>query len=1375
MFDYIKETYKKGDKLNLTCVNGEFSGEILFISTDSIVLKTFEGRTCGIKGCDISFFEEILPQSETSNEDEKVHDNKQDVPTSSLIETECETSIEKKHEDEVRPLSESTVKAKQDAEDVVQEHSSSSNAAEASDSLFEVAKPQIKVVGKIDLDAINQRTRPKKSNTPKTKTKAKQTFSSFDALGVLVEDEHKAQNEKYVPALGEIKFAKPESQFGFICDGKTGKDYYFSFSQIIDDGIDKLLSPLHRVPVVYSIQANNKGDKAITIHRPNKVSELINLAQELATNGEVKHALRVLEHILNEYPDNFTADELKNKLLRNNPQRKIKAKTSSSLYNKAKESNLAKDYPKAIEYFIKAIEAGEKIESSIKDLGMLYAQLYKIGGDEAEAYRDKVVELIDKHKNDLPKSISTLYYLENLYYSIQNYELFISIANELLAKTELQKDKTRSSYLLCKIAAAYIRINDLDNASNAIDEALSIDPNNLGATKLKDALENNNTEDIIEAISANEFGTLSSGLSPFIQQTLEDYDEYAGIQEKIIDSENFKKRNIRTIRHLIDTTIGRSKERAKYILTEVKLMQDIEPDESKVRSELAKFCNDMAKSCMFEQRPLDVIRFYYSQAFSLEDRLSMTLRQVILFLSSFYMSHRELLNSRANSVEKEDLDREFNIALKGAISQQIFWNELLNILIENTEITSFVSEKLFSNLNYRNYAIRFLNSIGIKKEMNSRISFAQAWDEARDKRKNDFNRLLVFIKSWGDYIGLDECVANYMTLAYNDSNDMCLCALDRKRLNIIKVNIIPALNAYIKSTGYRNKEANRNNANGQILQLVEDIKEGPTKISYEGILPFLNSLSSLLDSSFNEVLRMSEPRLEIKLLSEHTVINDDGTVKIQIAISNHRDSSPVKEISIAIEQKEELQLITDGNIIYNAIDGGESQIMKLKLHVGSNIIAQKATVLNVICNYKSGDEIKQASSQLSLKLYSQDEFKPIENPYAPIADGGPVPLESNMFFGREDDIEKFADAIIKSPSKQIIIYGQKRSGKSSVMYRLKHRLLETGKTFCVLFSIGDIINKLSEASFYYKIISSIKQELEFLELDGSENIPSFEIPSAKDFKLEDEDNPLNTFTKYMIKFKLACKQTSGWEDKNLVVMIDEFTYLYTEIKKGNISPSIMKQWKAITQNERAKFSVVLVGQDVVPSFKKEDYASNAFGVIQDMRLTYLKEEPARALIETPILDEEGHSRYIGEAVTRIIEYTSRNPYYIQIFCSRLVDYMNDNKSISVTEADVNEVARSFIFGSDALEEDKFDNLIRAGESEDLQEYAEADILAVLRQIALNSKNIGYCNREDIDALGSSEKEDAIIKDLCDREVIEPKGDNNYKIQVKLFQEWLLNH
>lgn len=84
-------------------------------------------------------------------------------------------------------------------------------------------------------------------------------------------------------------------------------------------------------------------------------------------------------------------------------------------------------------------------------------------------------------------------------------------------------------------------------------------------------------------------------------------------------------------------------------------------------------------------------------------------------------------------------------------------------------------------------------------------------------------------------------------------------------------------------------------------------------------------------------------------------------------------------------------------------------------------------------------------------------------------------------------------------------------------------------------------------------------------------------------------------------------------------------------------------------------------------------------------------------------------------------------------------------------------------------------MIRAGETEDLQEFPEEEILAVLRQVAIGSKNIGYCNKSNIDALEDKERQDQILKNLAEREVLEPKGNDNYRIQVKLFQEWLLNH
>lgn len=1333
MFDYLKDTYKKGDKLKLICVNGEFSGEILAISSDSIILKTFEGRACGIKGSDISFFEEI---EHSINE---LQDNK----------------IESAHcPDEQQSTDNGINKSNRDA------HSESVTK--------KVTAPQYKAGDKIPLEELH-RIDPstKKDKIPKAQEPTR-TYKSLEDLGVLVEEEHNQQNEKYVPAMGEIKKAFPDRQFGFIRDGKSRKDLYFSFNQIVDNSIDKTSESIAFMPVVYSIQGNERGDMAITIHRPNKITELLKLAHQLVAKGDVKQAIRVLDHILSEYQDNFTADELRSKLLKEHPQ--SKPKLYSNLYNKAKKYNLAKEYPKAIEYFLKAIDAGEKLESSIKDLGMLYAQLYKMGGDDADSYRQKVIELMDLHKSDLPNSISTLYYLENLYYSVQDYESFIDIANELLEHKELQRDKTRSSQLLCKIAAAYIKLDDIDTALIKINEASSMDPNNVGASKLREVIEgNDNTTDIKEAISATEFESLTSGLSLFIEQILDDYSEYAGVPPKVIESGDFNEITLRAVRGLIEKFSGRPRDRAKYLLTEAKLMRDIEPNNIlQLRAVLARYCNAMALNHISDNSSMDITRFYYTEAFSLEENYNSVARQLDLYLLTHCYAYNELLNLTS---KKPSVDDSLSLFLQGDFDIRK-WESILTTFLYNREISAQITSKLYINANYRRMALEALKYFGIDSSLiKSKDDFVDAWNRAREKRLADYKKTTTSLLSIREVASLEEILFRLTKL--QEERHRWMTSLDLSRMTEIITNIAPAIDTYLRSTGYRNKEANYNNIRGQIHRLMQDIHDGPTKISFDALLPVLSHIQGVLFDSFSDVIKMSEPKITAKLLSD-AVIEEGNIVSIQVEISNHKDSSPIREVTVSIVSNDAIHFLSNDNTLYNAIDGGEAHIFRLKLKVGEDVIKNKTALLELICNYKSGDSEKSYQSKLSLKLYSPDEFEQIENPYAPFADGGPVPIDSNMFYGREEFISNITHSILNSPSKQIIIYGQKRCGKSSVMSHLKKELEDTGKTFCISFSLGDISGNLSEASFYYKILSTIKDNLESLEFND-EIVPEYTIPTFSEFKQIDDENPLNTFSKYIARFKQACMKTAGWDDKSLVVMIDEFTYLYTEIKKGHIKDSIMKQWKAITQNERAQFSVVLVGQDVVPSFKKEDYARNAFGVIQDIRLTYLQLEPARNLIEKPILNKNGESRYIGKAVDTIIEYTSRNPYYIQIFCNRLVDFMNRNKSISVTEADVNEVAKSFIIGDQALDEDKFDNLIRAGELKDYQEFPEKDILEVLRRIALCTKNVPYCNRSDIETSLSECTVDSILKHLEDREVIERKGEDNYKIQVKLFQEWLLNH
>jgi tetratricopeptide (TPR) repeat protein len=1235
-------------------------------------------------------------------------------------------------------------------------------------------KTEYKVGDKIPLEELERLTdKRNKPKFPKTKGKGI-TLGSLSDLKQLILPEIEAENKKIVSANGTIIRYKTETQFspsahGDIIDSK-GNKIWFSPAGVIEDDLLKLLNKTTislNIPVLFSLVQGKQDQKAVNIHKPKTVEQVAELAKNIfEKEGKADIALGLIEQILSSYPENYTAKKLKEDI--NQKSRKQFAyspayKAYDLNYQRAKKlHNTDKNYEAALKYYFLAFKNNEKRESCIKDIAMLYVSM----GEP-----DKAIEFIKKYERELPKNITTYNYLENFYGSAKDFEKVLEYTDLLLEEKLILNDRRKNAMYLSRKGFALIQLNKLDDAREILEEAVSIQPENTYAQRLLQALDEPDNEELNQIIADAEFDSFGGGLSKFIKDTLEKYDEYFGVPAKVIDSGDFSKETLNAIRRLIDTAgRARPRERANYLLTESKLMTSLEPDkENNLRSVLARYCNAMALNHISENSSTDVIRYYYLEAFSLEENYRFTAPQVAIYLFSFKSSYTDLFSVSTKTPSIEDA---INFVLEGDYRENI-WEGILSMFLWNRSISAQVTSKLFENKQLKEKSITFLSSLGLLVNVNtSTEDYTNLWNQAREKRQRDYSRLFASLKAISNNENL-ETLTNLLLDSLTEAKKNWLTQLDTSRLNILASDIYDVLATYLRQSGYRDKERSYNYAKAQINQLITEIKEKPTKFSYEGFIPLLEKIELLLEKSFKTVESASTPKVKASILGEASLVGNDNIIPFQITVENSKDSSPIRDIKIEIENSKDIEFISNNNIYYDSIDGGEYTIFKLSVQISDKIIKDKAATLDVICQYKTRNQEEPVSikEQLSLRLYSEDEFETIENPYAPIADGGPV-TDKRMFYGRDEFINNRITAILNADSKQIIIYGQKRSGKSSVLHHLKQGLEATNKTFCVSFSLGEIIRDLNEYTFYHKIIYGISRALRLRKING-EIVPEFICPTEAEFKAKHPSNPANGFIDLIEDFKMACSGIKEWENKKLVIMIDEFTYLYTAIRSGSTSDTIMKQWKAITQNENSKFSVVLVGQDVVPSFKKEDYAKNAFGVIEDIRLTYLDLEDAKKLIEEPIWNKN-ESRFIGRAVDTIIDYTSRNPYYIQIFCARLVDYMNAKKLIRVTEADIKEVAETFIEGSQALAPEKFDNLIRAGEEHDFIEFDDEPIIKILRQIAIGSKNIGICSRDNI-SLKNKNLEDKIISHLVDREVLEHKQGDNYKIQVKLFQEWLLRH
>ena len=111
----------------------------------------------------------------------------------------------------------------------------------------------------------------------------------------------------------------------------------------------------------------------------------------------------------------------------------------------------------------------------------------------------------------------------------------------------------------------------------------------------------------------------------------------------------------------------------------------------------------------------------------------------------------------------------------------------------------------------------------------------------------------------------------------------------------------------------------------------------------------------------------------------------------------------------------------------------------------------------------------------------EDKFEKMENPYAAWAGMGTVG-DPTMFFGHTDLIQRIAHTIRESreQSKCVLIYGQYRSGKSTILYHLGQLLQEDRKLFVLDLRniVVHFLGPYNSVPYFYQFPYSILRELE---------------------------------------------------------------------------------------------------------------------------------------------------------------------------------------------------------------------------------------------------------------------------------------------------------
>jgi hypothetical protein len=362
------------------------------------------------------------------------------------------------------------------------------------------------------------------------------------------------------------------------------------------------------------------------------------------------------------------------------------------------------------------------------------------------------------------------------------------------------------------------------------------------------------------------------------------------------------------------------------------------------------------------------------------------------------------------------------------------------------------------------------------------------------------------------------------------------------------------------------------------------------------------------------------------------------------------------------------------------------------------------------------------------------------NPY--IA-GNPIKSE-NMFFGREDVFKFLNTKLRPGLDVAIVLYGQRRTGKTSILFRLEEGKL--GPNFIPVYIDIQAVPTGNDEEFLHEVAKIIMETLENYQLKSFSSLEEF-------FDAIRGETPYVAFGDFLNE----CSHIIG--EKCLLIMFDEYDRLAQMVTDKDRIQKMIGQFRNWMQTKRG-FSFIFAGVHALermgPSW------SLLFNGALYKKISALKKEDALALMKNPV---KGLIRYETHARKNILDLSSYNPYILQLMLQNLVDHMNNKKSYRVTAEDIAEIVSDLMVNTPP----HFTNLW------EIAQPNEQIVLSAAASFPLEQKEI---LREEIHArlnsVGFKNTEiEEILEELDRIDILKvTKTGNTYYFGIELYRHWI---
>lgn len=1159
------------------------------------------------------------------------------------------------------------------------------------------------------------------------------------------------EDDPFIPALGIITHFDKTRGLGNVRRYGDNVTLGLRAKELIDP---KILKSPEGKKVVFSEreEIHHNGFtmiQATFVHESANASKMLQLAEELSKSDK-KASKAVLEHILASDPENEIAllklDEMNSPASQTIDEYTIKYKQAEDLLNNDNE-DITK-IESAIHILKNVLDNGKKVKDTISLLARGYYRRYELETDDKEikdVYRKDLIEHVGKYHSMLGPGASQNMRLK--YYGLLDDKAYMETIDTILQEPEIKNSK-RALMFYYK-ASYYQNHGDADRAKSFAEESLYLRPFGNNAEKI---------------------------LIPNLEEPTLPNNSY--LASCLLAGENFNNREEDIDYSQKIELIAKSAPKYNdYLLWAA--IDSQETDENRAIAFLTEYIASQALVFAHDTKPSSAL-YYWSELFS-----------NILPGFGYYSRARfaEFLAHILNIDIKKDSQVETyrpwenrklwdEVLTSNSTITEYQWHQIFCAIGNNQAICQAVSQKIIDDVNLK---AAFAQYAGVKTDQLSIETIANTIEERKTlfiqheiNATQEITDLLKMSKTVGDL-----CTA----LDQISPKRQPFKALSQRNKALLKHLIeecLPLLEQYNVAVEQVAKNSARSELNYSLKELYKSIWQEPTFFSVKAIEPIIVKIQQ----HFN--ITSAEPEVKLAITQNNVIKDSYGyyEVKGEVAIAEHEQDAKDVKLSILVKKGRFKYFRYEPYPVVNIGDVRSGSTKEFSFRVKFDDDYNKPSfAFGVKCEYRVKNITKAITSTLEIHFGNKKPFVPITN--NPYTYGTGLGIDDPTFVGRENDIKELVNKVLhpQRAASQVILYGQKRCGKTSlvkaVMENLKNEYPDQAWCVFMTLTIDGKKELFSDRDFYRIILTAIRADLSTYP----EPKPTLNMPTEQQKK--EVESPTQLFCDTIMELKQSMAITPGWEHKRLVLILDEFTLLYNSIKAGIASENIMHNWKAIQESDKTNFVTIFVGHDISDAFLHEPYAINAAAIIERYRLTYLKREEAIELIQKPT-NIDGVSRFETTAIEMILDYTGCSPYFLQMFMRRMVEYINTKELATVTDHDVLMVAQNFISKqySEMSSISNFDSLINCGLNDKYGKYKDKDIEKVLREISESSDSQSFWCKESkvkdalIDQQSDISKDDVegIIKDLESRNVIEIKKDANgehvIRIIIGIFREWL---